>query len=209
MRPSLGDWVRWGWLATTLALGAALLTTAWVGLDRARAAASTLDAGQGQILLEALRQSVRAEPALPDSARLDSLLGLHEDGGLRFLALYDPERRLLAAVPHRAGKPAAQPARLAGVPRLHQVVRPTFFCCRKPNLALLVSALVGSLYLPVCSASQFGRYASSLPSISLSGVHHPGTFCPCNTCNTIETILWDLHNRSNPFSSIQTMAGKH
>jgi two-component system sensor histidine kinase HydH len=104
MRPSLGDWVRWGWLATTLALGAALLTTAWVGLDRARAAASTLDAGQGQILLEALRQSVRAEPALPDSARLDSLLGLHEDGGLRFLALYDPERHLVAA----AGTPVAE-----------------------------------------------------------------------------------------------------
>jgi two-component system sensor histidine kinase HydH len=103
MRPSLGNWVRWGWLATTLALGAALLATAWTGVERARAAASTLDLGQGQLLLEALRQSVRAEPALPGPARLDSLLRLHEDGGLRFLALFDPERHLLAT----AGTPVA------------------------------------------------------------------------------------------------------
>jgi two-component system sensor histidine kinase HydH len=103
MRPSLGNWVRWGWLATTLALGAALLATAWVGLDRAGGAATTLHLGQGQLLVEALRQAVRAEPALPDAARLDSLLRLHEDGGLRFLALFDPERRLLAT----AGTPVA------------------------------------------------------------------------------------------------------
>jgi len=103
MKSSLGNWVRFGWLATTLALGATLLATAWVGLDRARAAASTLDLGQGQLLLEALRQSVRAEPALPDAARLDSLLRLHESGGLRYLALFDPDRHLLAT----AGTPVA------------------------------------------------------------------------------------------------------
>lgn len=108
MRLSQGDWLRWGWLATTLALGAALLGTAWVGRERAREAASTLNLGQGQVLLEALRQAVRAQPALPDSARLDSLLRLHEAGGLRFLALFDPERRLVAAV----GTP------VAGVPAL-------------------------------------------------------------------------------------------
>jgi two-component system sensor histidine kinase HydH len=110
MRSSLGNWVRFGWLATTLALGATLLATAWVGLDRARAAKSTLDLGQGQILLEALRQSVRAEPALPDAARLDALLRLHRDGGLRFLALFDTGRHLLAtAGTSVAGLPVAPP----------------------------------------------------------------------------------------------------
>jgi two-component system sensor histidine kinase HydH len=124
MRSSLGNWVRFGWLATTLALGATLLATAWVGLDRARAAASTLDLGQGQILLEALRQSVRAEQALPDAARLDSLLRLHQDGGLRFLALFDSDRRLLAtagtpvaAVPAPPLEPPPRPGALESVGR--------------------------------------------------------------------------------------------
>ncbi len=102
MRISLGRWVRWGWLATTLALGAVLVVTAWVGRSRARAASTTLDLGQGQVLLEALRQAVRADTALPDAARLDSLLGVHRSAGLRYLALFDPERRLVAS----AGAPA-------------------------------------------------------------------------------------------------------
>jgi two-component system sensor histidine kinase HydH len=101
--PLFGRWARWGWLATTVALGAALLATAWMGRERVRAAASTLDLGQGQLLLEELRQAVREEPGLPDSARLDSLVRVHADGGLRYLAIFDSERRLLVA----AGTPVA------------------------------------------------------------------------------------------------------
>ena len=110
MRLSLGDWLRWGWLATTLALGAALLATAYVGRERARDAASTLNLGQAQVLLEALRQGVRAEPELPDSAHLDALLVQHEEAGLRFLAIFDSERRLVAAVGDPRGGVPTMPA---------------------------------------------------------------------------------------------------
>jgi len=109
MKDSLGRWVRWGWLATTLVLGAVLVGTAWIGRERARAASTTLNLGQGQVLLEALRQSIRAEPALPDGARLDSLLRLHRDAGLRFLALFDAERRLVAAAGASASALPAPP----------------------------------------------------------------------------------------------------
>ena len=103
MRFSPGRWARWGWLATTLALGAALLATAWVGRQRAIAAASTLNRGQSEVLIEALRQAVRASPALPDAAALDSLRRLHEQAGVRYLALFDTASTLVA----QAGQPTA------------------------------------------------------------------------------------------------------
>lgn len=129
MRSSLGQWVRWGWLATTLALSAVLVGTAWVGRERARAAASTLNLGQGQVLLEALRQAIRTEGSLPDAARLDSLLGVHRDAGLRYLALFDPERRLVAtagttasAPPTPPEEPPARPGTLEAVGRRLRMV---------------------------------------------------------------------------------------
>jgi two-component system sensor histidine kinase HydH len=126
MRPHLGRWARWGWLATTLALGAALLVAAWVGRQRARAAASTLNRGQSEVLLEAMRQSVRAAPALPDAAALDSLVRLHEGGGLRYLALFDS-----------TGTRIAQ----AGVPAAGEPTPPTDLAPRPPALEDLGSRL--------------------------------------------------------------------
>jgi len=101
MTPTQGPWARWGWLATTLLLGASLVATAWVGRQRAIAAKSTLDRGQAEVLLESVRQFVRADQALPDDARLDSLLRLRQEGGLRFLSLSDSN----AAVVATAGTP--------------------------------------------------------------------------------------------------------
>jgi two-component system sensor histidine kinase HydH len=106
MRFSRGRWARWGWLATTLALGAALLATAWVGRERAIAASSTLNRGQGEVLLEAMRQAIRASPDLPDASALDSLRRLHEQAGVRYLALFDTSASLLAqAGQSTAGEP--------------------------------------------------------------------------------------------------------
>jgi two-component system sensor histidine kinase HydH len=153
MRPSLGNWVRWGWLATTLALGAALLATAWVGLDRAGGAATTLHLGQGQLLLEALRQAVRTEPALPDSTRLDALLRLHEDGGLRYLALFDPDRRLLAT----AGTPAA------GVPTPPEALPPRPGALERVGPRLRMTASVMPARPPVAGARAGDARASEPP----------------------------------------------
>jgi len=126
VRPALGRWARWGWLGTTAALGAMLVATAWIGRQRARAASSTLDRGQSEVLLESLRQSIRQRADWPDAARLDSLLGQHAEGGLRYLALIDSDGLVMA----RAGTP------VAGAPR-----PPIDFSPRPPVLEDLGSRL--------------------------------------------------------------------
>ncbi len=96
VKPALAGWVRWGWLATTVAMGAALLIMAWVGRQRATAAAETLNRGQSLLLVEPIRLRVRALAAAPDSALADSLLAAHRAAGLRYLAFYDSTARLVA-----------------------------------------------------------------------------------------------------------------
>jgi two-component system sensor histidine kinase HydH len=90
MRTSrLGRWARWGWLATTFAMGAALLATAWTSRMRVVRAASTLNRGQAGVLFESARQLVRELPSPINTAQLDSLLRLREDAGLRYVGLFD------------------------------------------------------------------------------------------------------------------------
>jgi len=96
-----GRWVRWGWLATTVALGAALVVTAWVGRRRAVAAAATLNRGQSLVLFESIRQQARTMGEPPQQTELDSLLRQHQEAGLRYLAFYDSSGRQLA----QAGEP--------------------------------------------------------------------------------------------------------
>jgi len=120
MKAPLGRWVRWGWLATTVALGAALVATAWVGRQRAVAAATTLNRGQSLVLFEAIRQQARTLGE-PQAAQLDSILRQHQAAGLSYLAFFDSAGAPLA----QAGKPAV-PVRLParrppGPPVLEQV----------------------------------------------------------------------------------------
>ena len=121
MRPPLGRWVRWGWLATTVAMGAALIATAWVSRDRALAAATTLNRGQSLVLFESVRQQARAMADAPQPVQLDSLLRQHQAAGLRYLAFFDSTGALVAA----SGAPAtpiALPAhRPPGPPTMEQV----------------------------------------------------------------------------------------
>ena len=107
MRPPLGRWVRWGWLAITVTMGAALVGTAWMGRDRAVAAATTLNRGQSLVLFESVRQQVRAMSDLPAPGQLDTLLRQHAAAGLAYLAFFDSTGALVA----EAGK-AAQPIQL-------------------------------------------------------------------------------------------------
>lgn len=103
MKLPLGRWVRWGWLATTVAMGAALVVTAWVGRQRAVGAASTLNRGQSLVLFEAVRQAAHGFARPPRPGQLDSLLRQHETAGLRYLAFFDPDGPMLA----QAGRPVA------------------------------------------------------------------------------------------------------
>ena len=89
MRTSrVGRWARWGWLATTFAMGAALLATAWTSRVRVVRAASTLNRGQAGVLLESARQLVRELPSPINAGQLDSLLRLREDAGLRYVGVF-------------------------------------------------------------------------------------------------------------------------
>jgi two-component system sensor histidine kinase HydH len=106
MKPShIGRWARWGWLATTIAMGAALLATAWVGRQRVTQAASTLNRGQGEVLLETARQVLRTMAPPLDLERLDSLLLQQQAAGLRYIGLVDGGGSILG----QAGTPVSAP----------------------------------------------------------------------------------------------------
>ena len=79
-------------------MGAALLVTAWLGRQRARAVTSTLNRGQSMVLFESVRQQSRAMTEPPDRAQLDSLLRLHQAAGLRYLAFFDSSGAVIAQV---------------------------------------------------------------------------------------------------------------
>lgn len=102
MRTSrLGRWARWGWLATTFAMGAALLATAWTSRLRVVRAASTLNRGQAGVLFESARQVVRELPSPITGTQLDSLLRLREDAGLRYVGVFGSDGTPIA----QAGEP--------------------------------------------------------------------------------------------------------
>ena len=117
-----GRWVRWGWLATTVALGAALVVTAWVGRRRAVAAAATLNRGQSLVLFESIRQQARTMGEPPQQTELDSLLRQHQEAGLRYLAFYDASGKQLAQA-GEPGTPVRVPVRPLppGPPVLQQI----------------------------------------------------------------------------------------
>jgi len=121
MKTPLGRWVRWAWLATTIAMGAVLVATAWVSRDRAVAAATTLNRGQSLILFESIRQQARGMSEPLQSAELDTVLRQHNAAGLRYLAFFDSAGALLA----QAGTPAQPITRLArrppGPPVMEQI----------------------------------------------------------------------------------------
>jgi len=121
MRPLLGRWVRWGWLATTVAMGAALVATAWVGRDRAVAAASTLNRGQSLVLFEAVRQQARTMADPPQRAQLDSLLRQHQAAGLMYVAFFDSTGAMVAAAGAPAQPIAVPVRRPPGPPTMLQV----------------------------------------------------------------------------------------
>lgn len=114
--PRTGRWVRWGWLATTFAMGVALLATSWTGYRRAKQAASTLNRGQADVLYEAAQQSLRGVAQGGEAAALDSLFANQQTAGLRYVGLFENgsavaeagspvEPVTVAPAPGRGGQP--------------------------------------------------------------------------------------------------------
>jgi two-component system sensor histidine kinase HydH len=97
------SYARLGWLGTTLALAIALVIGSWNSYRGARAAVSTLNRGQADLLDTALRELT---PPWDLELRPDSLaafLQRHEAAGLRYVALLDPS----GAVTMSAGETVA------------------------------------------------------------------------------------------------------
>jgi two-component system, NtrC family, sensor histidine kinase HydH len=106
-------WARWGWLATTVALGAAVILTGWSNLLSVREASSTLYSGQNDLLMGAVVQSLRGQEDGPTPEALQRVLAEQAGAGLRYIAVYGHDGAQLA----HAGLPAGPvPASLGAAP---------------------------------------------------------------------------------------------
>jgi two-component system sensor histidine kinase HydH len=78
-----GTRARWGWLVTTLALGAALIGTGWTNYQSARRAADDLIRGEAHTMRDAVLATNRPSGE-GRRADFDSLVAAHQDLGLRY-----------------------------------------------------------------------------------------------------------------------------
>lgn len=78
-----------------LLLGLALVGSAWVAQREARSLAPILDRGQSETYLRALRDTARP-PMRPTAAQLSMLLDRYRADGLRYLAVLDARRGVIA-----------------------------------------------------------------------------------------------------------------
>jgi len=97
----IGRWARWGWLATTAALGVAVLVTAWTSYRGVEEAAITLHRGQATGFRLSLRSIQRGATEPPSQEDLEAILTSQMDAGLRYLALVGADGEIMV----EAGEP--------------------------------------------------------------------------------------------------------
>ena len=97
------NWARWGWLATTLTLAAALVVGSWVNYRGVVAAVATLDRGQADLFEFTLREVTNPGGTDVDAEKLKTFLESHSAAGLRYVAIVDQNGRVVMS----AGEPAA------------------------------------------------------------------------------------------------------
>ncbi len=107
-RPGVGHLARWGLLVTAAIMSAALLATSWAGYRNARSAAKTLTLGQGEAILQAVRQAVGRSHGPPSRRELQAVLEQQAAAGLRYVALLGPEGRPIVAAGTPLGETAAR-----------------------------------------------------------------------------------------------------
>jgi two-component system sensor histidine kinase HydH len=114
--PGKTSWARWGWLLITIALGVAVIASAWDSWRSTRSAADDLIRAQAQIFLHAAVVALnKAAPA--NGATLDSVVQAHAFGGLRYTALARVDGSLLAS----GGETAALPLGTLDSAHVHMV----------------------------------------------------------------------------------------
>jgi len=102
-RINWGRSARWGWLLTNLALGAAVIASAWTSYRSARTATDDLIRGEAHTLRDAILLANR--PGHEPIANLDSLVAAQQEGGLRYAAWVRLDGRVVAS----GGTPAPAP----------------------------------------------------------------------------------------------------
>ncbi|MGM0577961.1 MAG: sensor histidine kinase [Myxococcota bacterium] len=98
--PTSRGWARWGLLATTLGLGAALLATSVASWSSAREASRAVERARGADMAFAVRRALRVPPD-ERPAVLEEVLADHAEEGLRYVAVVASGR-----IRHVAGTPA-------------------------------------------------------------------------------------------------------
>ena len=94
---ALSKWARWGLLAVTIAMGVALIGTAWASRRRVDEASEVLVIGQTQSFLRGLFAQLRQNPDVT-ATELRNFLADNEQFGMRYLEVRDKD-----APPVRAG----------------------------------------------------------------------------------------------------------
>ncbi len=93
---NISRWARWGWLATTVGLGAAVLATAWTNHRGVQEASLTLYRGQAMGFRLSVRSMQRGAATAPSQGDLEEILASQMDAGLHYLALVSSDGEILA-----------------------------------------------------------------------------------------------------------------
>jgi len=108
-----GTWARWGWLITTLALGAAVIGSAWANYQSASLAAYDLIRGEAHTLRDAVLATNR-RAGEERRADFDSLVTAHQEEGLRFAAWVETDGTIVVSGGRRDPSPLQVPASSSG-----------------------------------------------------------------------------------------------
>ncbi|HEX6070097.1 MAG TPA: HAMP domain-containing sensor histidine kinase [Longimicrobiaceae bacterium] len=96
---------RIGWLATTLALATALVVGSWLNYRGSRAAVSTLNRGQAELLEAALRNTFDPWQEVPDSAALQAFVDSFPQYSVTYIAVVREGETVAASI----GTPSSTP----------------------------------------------------------------------------------------------------
>jgi two-component system, NtrC family, sensor histidine kinase HydH len=104
-------WARSALLATTVALGLALVAASWSNYRGARSAVEPLNRGHVEVFENALRQTFGLMGPADDSETLADVLALQEEAGLRYVAFLEVDGTVVSSA-GEAGGPVVVPSGL-------------------------------------------------------------------------------------------------
>ncbi len=101
----LSRWARWGLLSVTLAMGTALVATAWISRERLDQASEVLEIGQRAALLRRLYEPLLADKPITHERLQKFLVDNKDELGLRFVEIRANGTTRLETI--RVGSPGA------------------------------------------------------------------------------------------------------